>query len=250
MTEPDGLDGLERLDPALRAIAMARTDFSLNSIRLMREPFNQRRREAAEHTDAQGVRIVDDTVVAESGSVAVRIYSRAEANPAPAIVYCHAGGFRAGKPGHRSPAVRGAARRGRCTVVSVDYRLAPGTSISGRPRRRESPCCDGWRRMRRNWASTLPRLAAGGSSAGATLTACLALRYRRWLTAGGRIPAAAPAGAGRSGNRVEGRVLQPAPAFDSERSGSDVAYTGPPAAGSVAAVPARRRPIGCPANCL
>ena len=65
MTEPDGLDGLERLDPALRAIAMARTDFSLNSIRLMREPFNQRRREAAEHTDAQGVRIVDDTVVAE-----------------------------------------------------------------------------------------------------------------------------------------------------------------------------------------
>ena len=93
MTELDGLDGLERLDPALRAIATERTDFSLNSIQLMREPFNQRRREAAEHTDVQGVRIVEDTVVAESGSVAVRIYSGGEADPAPALVYCHAGGF-------------------------------------------------------------------------------------------------------------------------------------------------------------
>ena len=45
MTE---LDGFERLDPALRAIATTRTDFSPAAIELMREPFNERRRIAAE----------------------------------------------------------------------------------------------------------------------------------------------------------------------------------------------------------
>ena len=52
MTE---LDGVERLDPVLRAIATTRTDFSLDSIQLMREPFNERRRDAAEQTDPRGV---------------------------------------------------------------------------------------------------------------------------------------------------------------------------------------------------
>ncbi len=93
MTE---LDGFGRLHPALRAVATTRTDFSLDAVQLMREPFNQRRREAAEQTDSQGVRIVDDTVAAGSGSVAVRIYRGAEADPAPAVVYCHAGGFALG----------------------------------------------------------------------------------------------------------------------------------------------------------
>jgi hypothetical protein len=46
MSELDGLDGWERLDPALRAVATTRTNFSPVAIRLMREPFNQRRREA------------------------------------------------------------------------------------------------------------------------------------------------------------------------------------------------------------
>src|SRR5271157_3418219 len=92
MTE---LDGTERLDPALRAIATTRTDFSLVSIQLMREPFNQRRRAAAEQTDARGVQIVEDNAPAESRSVPVRIY-RGGPSPAPVVVYCHAGGFTLG----------------------------------------------------------------------------------------------------------------------------------------------------------
>ncbi|HWS92012.1 MAG TPA: alpha/beta hydrolase, partial [Mycobacterium sp.] len=90
MTE---LDGAERLDPALREVATTRTDFSLDSVQLMREPFNERRREAAEHTDTRGVQIVEDDAAAESGTVAVRIYRGGEGDPAPVIVYCHAGGF-------------------------------------------------------------------------------------------------------------------------------------------------------------
>jgi acetyl esterase len=55
------LDGFERLDPALREIATTRTDFSPASIQLMREPFNERRRIAAEQTQAQGVQIAEDS---------------------------------------------------------------------------------------------------------------------------------------------------------------------------------------------
>ena len=91
----------------------------------MREPFNQRRRETAEDTDAPGVRIDDDTVAAESGSVAVRIYRGGEVDPAPAIVYCHAGGFALGNLDTDHRQCVELARRARCTVVSVDYRLAP-----------------------------------------------------------------------------------------------------------------------------
>src|ERR1700739_4052830 len=99
MMELDGLNGWERLAHPLRAVATTRTDFSLASIQLMREPFNERRRVAAEDTDARGVQIVEDNVTAEFGSVAVRIYRAGDASPAapaPVVVYCHAGGFALG----------------------------------------------------------------------------------------------------------------------------------------------------------
>jgi len=173
MTEPDGLDGFARLDPALRAIAPTRTDFSLNSIQLMREPFDQRRREAAEHTDAHGVRIVEDTVAAESGSVAVRIYAGAEADPAPAIVYCHAGGFALGNLDTDHRQCVELARRGRCTVVSVDYRLTPEHQYPAALE--DASAVLRWAVANATELGIDPaRLAVGGSSAGATLAACLA----------------------------------------------------------------------------
>ena len=46
--------------PVLRAIATTRTDFSLEAIQVMREPFNQRRRDTAAHTDTSGVHITAD----------------------------------------------------------------------------------------------------------------------------------------------------------------------------------------------
>src|SRR6202044_3628197 len=108
----------------LRAVATTRTQFSTAAIQLMREPFNQRRRESAEAIDEPAVCIKEDTVVAESAVVPVRIY-RGGPSPAPAVVYCHAGGFALGNldTDHRQCAEL--ARRGRCTVVAVDYRLAP-----------------------------------------------------------------------------------------------------------------------------
>lgn len=121
MTE---LDGAQRLDPALRAIATTRTAFTAEAIQLMREPFDQRRREVAQQNDIPGLQITAHNVIAEAGVIPIRIY-RGGPVPAPVVIYCHAGGFALGNLDTDHPQCIELARRGRCTVVSVDYRLAP-----------------------------------------------------------------------------------------------------------------------------
>jgi acetyl esterase len=241
VTELDGLDGWERLDPALRAVATTRTDFSPDSIQLMREPFNQRRREAAEHTDTQGVPIVDDRVATESGEVPVRIYRGGETNPAPVTVYCHAGGFALGNLDTDHRQCVELAHRGRCTVVSVDYRLAPEHPYP-------AALDDAIAVLR--WAAAnetelgvdAARLAVAGSSAGATLAACLAHG-----AADGSLPAVAfqllhqPVLDDRE--TASKAQFCTSPAFD--REGAELMwryYLGPDAA-PPAAVPARRNQL-------
>jgi acetyl esterase/lipase len=171
-----GIIGADRLDPVLRAIATTRTAFSPEAIRLMREPFNDRRRAAAEHTEPQGIRIAEDRVAADPGAVPVRIYRGGPADPAepaPTLVYCHAGGFALGNLDTDHRQCIELARRGRCTVVSVDYRLAPEHPYP-------APLDDAIAVLR--WVAhnaaelgvDAARLAVGGSSAGGALAACLA----------------------------------------------------------------------------
>jgi acetyl esterase len=245
MTEPDGLDGFERLDPALRAVATTRTDFSAESIQLIREPFNQRRREAAEHTDARGVRIADDNVAPESGGVAVRIYRGGEADPTgpvPVLVYCHAGGFALGNLDTDHRQCVELARRARCTVVSVDYRLAPEHPYPA--------ALDDAIAVLRWVAATATelgvdpaRLAVGGSSAGATLAASLAHG-----AADGSLPAVVfqllhqPVLDDReTASKAE---FCTSPAFDSEAAELMWRHYLGPAAGASAAAPARRGQFG------
>jgi acetyl esterase/lipase len=169
----DGLTGWERLDPALRAVATTRTNFSLSAIKLMREPFNDRRREAAERTDAQGLQIADHTAHAEAASVPVRVYRGGHAEPAPVVVFCHAGGFALGNLDTDHRQCVELARRGGCTVVSVDYRLSP-------ERPYPAPLDDAVTALR--WVAAnatelgidAARIAVAGSSAGAALAAGLA----------------------------------------------------------------------------
>lgn len=171
MTQPEAVD---RLDPVLRAVATARIDFTAESILTIRESMNQRRREAAAtETAAAGVAVADDVVTGEAGRrVPVRIY-RAAPTPAPVVVYCHAGGFALGNLDTDHRQCLELARRARCAVVSVDYRLAPEhpypaalhdaievlTWVVGNATR---------------LGFDARRLAVAGSSAGATLAAGLA----------------------------------------------------------------------------
>ncbi|OMC13596.1 alpha/beta hydrolase [Mycobacterium sp. SP-6446] len=169
MTE---LDGFDRLDPALRTVATTRTDFTPAAIELMRGPFNERRCIAAEYVAAQGIQIIDHTVATKTGGVPVRIYRGAKPR-APAVVYCHAGGFALGNLDTDHRQCVELARRGRCTVVSVDYRLAPEHPYP-------AALDDAIAVLR--WVAAgaaelgidAARLAVAGSSAGAALAACLA----------------------------------------------------------------------------
>jgi len=229
------LDGFERLDPALRAVATTRTDFSLASIQLMREPFNARRGEAAEQTDAQGVQIVEDTVATEAGAVPVRIYRGGE----PVIVYCHAGGFALGNLDTDHRQCVELAHRGRCTVVSVDYRLTPENPYPAALD--DAAAVLRWVAADATGLGVDPaRLAVAGSSAGATLAACLAQG-----AAGGSLPAIVfqllhqPVLDDRgTASKAEFRT---SPSFDSEAADLMWRYYLGPQAGSVACVPARQQ---------
>lgn len=230
MTE---LDGADRLDPALRAIATARTDFSAAAIRLTRGPFDERRRVTAEQTDAGDVRIVED----DAGGVGVRIY-RGGAAPAPAVVYCHAGGFALGNLDTDHRQCVELARRARCTVVSVDYRLAPEHPYPAALE--DASAVLRWVVAEAASLGVDPvRLAVAGSSAGAALAACLAQR-----AADGSLPPVVfqllhqPVLDDRA--TPSKAQFRTSPAFDGE--GAELMwrhYLGPEA-GPEAAVPARR----------
>jgi acetyl esterase len=109
-----------RLDPALRHLAESRTNLAADGLRTYRESLNRRRRDEAQAVDITGI-AVEDTMAKK---VPVRIY-RGGLSPAPAVIYCHSGAFVLGnlEVDHRQCVEL--ARRGQCTVISMDYRLAP-----------------------------------------------------------------------------------------------------------------------------
>ncbi len=107
-----------RLEPVLRAVATTRTD--LSNVGPVRAGLDERRRAGVDAVDAIGVSIGDAT----ASGVDVRIYRGAPA-PAPTVIYCHAGAFVLGNLDTDHRQCVELARRGHCSVVSVDYRLAP-----------------------------------------------------------------------------------------------------------------------------
>lgn len=168
-------DITERLDPALRHLAAARTDLSPAVLGAVRDSLNQRRAEAAHTVDTVGVDIEQRQVRAgDAPAVTVRIY-RGGPPPAPALIYCHGGAFVLGNLDTDHRQCVEFARRGRCTVISVDYRLAP-----------ENPFPAGLDDAMTvlDWAAGSARelgidagaIAVGGCSAGGALAARLAQR--------------------------------------------------------------------------
>ncbi|MEZ0365578.1 alpha/beta hydrolase [Mycobacterium sp. pUA109] len=158
------------LDPELRAVAAPSSPLSAQTIGPTRVSLNQRRRAAAQRTDTTGVTIQPG----DAAGVPVRIYRGGPA-PAPALVYCHAGAFALGNLDTDHRQCVELARRGGCTVVSVDYRLAPENPHPAALQDALTVLC---------WvvdtAATLgvdpTRVGVAGSSAGAALAAGLALR--------------------------------------------------------------------------
>lgn len=166
---PDS-DIAARLDPALRHLAAARTNLSADLLGKVRDSLNQRRREAVDALTADGVHITDDVVVDGHRHVPVRIY-RGGAQDGPAVVYCHSGAFVLGNLDTDHLQCVEMARGARCTVVSVDYRLAP-----------EHPYpagLDDALAVLRWAAESFADVGVAGSSAGGALAAGLAQRSAR-----------------------------------------------------------------------
>jgi len=160
----------DRLDPALQQLAPARTDLSLGALGPTRESLNQRRRETALGVDVSGVDVIDGS----AGSVPVRIY-RAGCSPAPAVVYCHSGAFVLGNLDTDHRQCVEFARRARCTVISVDYRLAPESPYPAAVD--DATAVLVWVAEHGGELDVdANRLAVAGSSAGAALAAGLAQR--------------------------------------------------------------------------
>jgi acetyl esterase/lipase len=160
----------DRLDPALRHLAEARTNLSADALPTFRESLNQRRRDEARTIDVTGVAIEQTS----AGVVPVRIY-RGGPSPAPAVIYCHSGAFVLGNldTDHRQCAEL--ARRGQCTVISVDYRLAPEHPFPAALD--DATAVLDW--IVENVSGLdvdIHRLAVAGSSAGGALAARLAQR--------------------------------------------------------------------------
>ncbi|MDT5109821.1 MAG: acetyl esterase [Mycobacterium sp.] len=166
-------DTTRRLDPALRHLASFRTDLSPELLPAVRDSLNGRRRESAAALDTSGVDIVD--AVAPSGegrAIPIRIYRGGSAD-APAVIFCHSGAFVLGNLDTDHRQCVELARRADCTVVSVDYRLAP-----------EHPHPAGYEDALAvlTWVAAesdsldvdATRLAVAGSSAGGALAALLA----------------------------------------------------------------------------
>jgi acetyl esterase/lipase len=158
----------ERLDPVLRAVATTRTD--LTSVGAVRESLDQRRRAAIADTDTTGVSICEAT----ASGVRVRIY-RGGPSPSPAVIYCHAGAFVLGNLDTDHRQCVELARRGSCSVVSVDYRLAPEHPYPAALE--DAITVLTWVRSNaRELGVDGSRIAVAGSSAGGALAAGLAHR--------------------------------------------------------------------------
>jgi acetyl esterase len=123
----------------------------------------------------------DDTIAGPAGPIAVRLYRPAgvAATGAPCLVYCHGGGYVSGTLDSSEHMVWHLAAEAGVVVISVDYRLAPehrfpaafddafaaAAAVIGAPAR---------------FGIDGARVAVGGDSAGASLSAavCLAARDR------------------------------------------------------------------------
>ena len=149
--------------------------------RHMTEEFKRAATEALPPTD---VKIDETSIPGQDGDVPVVIYQPTDPAPRPGLLWMHGGGYVVGTARDDAHGI-GFAEHVGCTVVSVDYRLAPESTY------RES-IADCFTAL--NWmvdkAGDLgidaSRIAAGGGSAGGGLVAGLALYSRDHQGSGAR----------------------------------------------------------------
>lgn len=121
--------------------------------------------------------VVDRTIPGPGGALPVRVYMPVGVGPFPLVVYFHGGGWVVGDLDTQDMICRGLCHGASALVVSVDYRLAPEHKFP-------AAVDDAWTAT--CWAAAhaaelggdAARLSVAGDSAGANLSAAVALRTR------------------------------------------------------------------------
>jgi acetyl esterase len=119
--------------------------------------------------------VSDRTISGPGGALGLRVY-RPEAGARPALVYYHGGGFVIGSLDTHDGTCRALARASGCTVISVDYRLAPEHRFPAAPEDCYAALCFAAEAGAEIGVDPT-RLAVGGDSAGGNLA--LLARERR-----------------------------------------------------------------------
>lgn len=139
-----------------------------------REAFRRKVASVNGASNALPVNIEEHVIGAPSRTLPIRVY-RASEVPAPALLFFHGGGFVLGDLDTHDGLCRELCYRTHCTVVSVDYRLAPEHPYPAALE--DALLAYQWLR---GWDGVNQQLiAVGGDSAGAALAAALALHNQR-----------------------------------------------------------------------
>jgi acetyl esterase len=121
--------------------------------------------------------VEDRTIPGPGGEIPVRIYVPKGNGPFGVLVYFHGGGWVVGNIDMTDQPCRMLTNAGRCVTISVDYRLAPEHKFPAGP----EDCYAATKWAADNAAALncdAARIAVGGTSAGATLAAAVALMAR------------------------------------------------------------------------
>jgi len=121
--------------------------------------------------------VTDRIIPGPGGEIPIRVYAPGGQRPMPGLVYVHGGGWVVGSLRTHDVVCRALANGGGCTVVSVDYRLAPEHKFPAAID--DAEAATRWVFDNAVQLGIDPeRIAVGGDSAGGNLAAAVSLTLR------------------------------------------------------------------------
>ena len=165
------------LDPQMKALLDQMAAANLQPFHKLTPQEARAARRAPQGEPEPVAHVEDRTIPGPGGEIPVRIYVPKGNGPFGVLVYFHGGGWVVGNIDMTDQPCRMLTNAGRCVTISVDYRLAPEHKFPAGPE--DCYAATKWAADNAAALNCDPaRIAVGGTSAGATLAAAVALMAR------------------------------------------------------------------------